>query len=628
MATAGIKQRAAGAAVTGSATAGAAVLIAAGWILKHTWRRMLPAYWAATAWLAAVASGWLDLSGWWEWGTVAVAVLIAAGWRTHSGWIRCYRAVITGTLGLWALLADPLTHGPSIPILAIVTPLLGWPWWRHLRDVVEPDPEPEVDRTDEWVQRWRTEVIGHGVCKNTLLTVAKTVRAGVIEATIRLLPGTKIGEVVKTGSAVETCLDLPEGSVGWRRTGRAAKLQLVIVERSYIQLPVRYPGPTYRDGRFQIITYADGTPCTWIHQQEGSGTLNGLIVGSSNAGKSRALGVIIDNLLHAGVMVVVCDPQNGQSLPKWRDTAGEYHNGVTATKDLIRRLHAEVMERSSRLAAEGIDAYDQADPKIIALGIRQLAVIIDECHLVLTMSSEDRQIVEMLEEIMAICRKTGVSVILATQLPQMKSLGGSIRIRDAAVAGNALILRLSNRGSGTTVLPDDFIGDPFSIPIEIEIGGKKLKTAGSGYSRAAERIGMLGRVPFLDEAAASARHVRRPIRWIVDQPEQAEQPSTSGQQRRAAADAPRETFGSAAAAVADRLSAFGVHPSPPPQKPTSTKEWIRARLRISPQTANALLDRPDCPVRPAQLRAVLAELRESGDIRQPSGSGTPWQVTS
>jgi hypothetical protein len=625
MATDGIKQQAAGAVVTGTANAGATVLIAAGWVLKRTWRRMLPAYWAAGTWLSAATFAWLDLPGWCGLIAAAVAMLVAAGWRTHSGWIRCYRATVAGALGLWAVVADPLSRGWAIQTLALATLVLGWPWWRHLRDVVEPDP-PEVDHTDEWVRRWQIKVIGHGVCKNTALIVAKTVRAGVTEATIRLLPGTKIGEVVKTGSAVETCLDLPEGSVGWRRTGRAAKLKLVIVERSYIHLPVPYPGPTYRDGRFQIITYADGTPGEWIHQQEGSGTLNGLIVGSSNAGKSRALGVIIDNLLHAGVMVVVCDPQNGQSLPKWRSTVGEYHDGVAAAKDLIRRLHPEVMERSSRLAAEGIDAYDPSDPKIIALGIRQLAVIIDECHLVLTMHRDDLPVVGMLEEIMAIDRKTGVSVILATQLPQMKSLGGSIRIRDAAVAGNALILRLSNRGSGTTVLPDDFIGDPFSIPMEIESGGKKLKTAGCGYSRAAERIGMLGRVPFLDEAAAAASHARRPVEWIVDQPDQ--QPAGGHQRPAPAASGHRESTGSAAADVANQLSAFGVHPSPPPQKPTSTKEWIRARLRISPQTANALLDRPDCPVRPAQLRAVLAELRQSGDIDQPGGSGTPWMVTS
>lgn len=623
----------AAAAGRGAGTAATALVVALVWMLKRTWRRMLPVYWATTAWVTAVVLDLLHVSIWAQLASAPVALLIAAGWRARSRWIRCYRATIVGALAGWALLADPLSSGPSIQVLALGILPIGWPWWRHIRDHQE--PEPEVDQTDEWVQRWRTDVIDNGVCKNTRLTVAKTVRSGVIEASIRLLPGAKIGEVVKTGPSVETCLDLPEGSIGWRRTGRAAKLQLVIVERSYIQLPVEYHGPTYRDGRFEIITYADGTPGTWVHQRPKNGTYNGLIVGSTGAGKSRALGTICDNLLHAGVMLVICDPQNGQSLPAWRNAAGEYHSGIDPTRALIARLHAEVMERSARLSAEGVDAYDPQDPRILSLGIRQLAVIIDECHLVLIMSSskEERRVVEMVEEIMSTGRKAGVSVILATQLPQMRSLGGSIRIRDAAVAGNALILRLSNRGSGTTILPDDFVGDPFAIPAEIELGGKKLTTAGTGYSRATDRIGMLGRVPLLNEESAAARHTRRPVSWLVDQPTAA-----ATQVRPATVD----TNGArpvSVTATADRLAeAFGVAPasrptvlhraSAMPTRPTSTKEWIRARLRIAPQTARALLDRPDCPVSQPQLYAALAELDRSGHIEQPAGRGTPWQVTS
>src|SRR5207237_10442640 len=104
-------------------------------------------------------------------------------------------------------------------------------------------------------------------------------------------------------------------------------------------------------------------------------------------------------------------------------------------------------------------------------------------------------IVDLAEQAGKTCRKTGVCSVLATQLAQMKYLGGSVRLRDALVAGNALILRLANRGSGTTILPYDFVGDPFAAQPEID--GKT--TAGMGYLRTSARVGMLCRVPHLDD---------------------------------------------------------------------------------------------------------------------------------
>jgi hypothetical protein len=257
-----------------------------------------------------------------------------------------------------------------------------------------------------------------------------------------------------------------------------------------------------------------------------------------------------------------------------------------------------------------------------ALGLKPMMAIIDECQLVLVPNTP---LVTLVEQAAETVRKTGAGLILATQLPQMRSLGGSVRLRDALIAGNALVLRLSNRGSGSTILPDDFVGDPFAIPQEID----GMITAGMGYLRHTPKLGMLSRVPAMDEAAAAAAAPRVPVVWQVDPVD----PATPIVAR---PGQPANPGGSGAGMSAgDRLrAAFGVKPKtakttpPEPATPMSTPEWVLACLRRGPTSAQALLDRPDCPVNSAQLYAVLTSLRDAGRITPPAQRGGPYTIAS
>ncbi|WP_033774675.1 FtsK/SpoIIIE domain-containing protein, partial [Salinispora mooreana] len=284
--------------------------------------------------------------------------------------------------------------------------------------------------------------------------------------------------------------------------------RVILVEQSAITGGVPWNGPTYNAGRFEIARFSDGSAGDWVVSRPNFGVLGGLVVGSSGSGKSRALGVLIANLLAGGVQVAVGDPQNGQSLPAWKGTV-EYHSGVEATGLLTRRFHAEVERRSQLLADAGVDAFDANDPRVRALGLLPLVVVIDECQLLLVPNTP---IVALAVQAAETMRKTGCGLVLATQLPQLRALGGSQPLRDALVAGNALILRVSNRGSGSTILPDDFVGDPFGLPREFEDG---TTTAGMGFLRHSHRVGMVCRVPHLDETAAAAAAPRVPVRWNV-----------------------------------------------------------------------------------------------------------------
>ncbi|WP_433121966.1 ATP-binding protein [Micromonospora sp. CA-246542] len=614
---------------------------AVAWLIKRSWRRLLPAYWVAAELAVAWVAGPLGLS-WQTVGILALAIAAtAACWQARSRTVRAWRAAIAVVLG-GAAVATVAGGGTSAmaahPTLTIAVPtalgaVLGWPWWHHLRHLAPPPPpEPVVidepvdvldPLTVHWERRWQNEVVGQGVCAGTTLVKAVEPRPGITEALVRLAPGTKPGPLFKSGVDVEVALDLNEGAVGWRSTGKRAWLRVVLVENSYIATGVPWTGPTYNNGRFEIARFADGSPGDWVVSRPKYGVLGGLVVGSTGAGKSRALGALIANLLDGGVQVAVGDPQNGQSLPAWRE-AVEYHPGIEKTTLLTRRAHAEIMRRSQLLADAGVEAFDANDPRVKALGLSPFVVIIDECQLILIPNTP---IVALAEQAAETMRKTGFGIVLATQLPQMKSLGGSVRLRDALVAGNALILRLSNRGSGTTILPDDFVGDPFALQPEID----GQSTAGMGYLRHSNRVGMLCRVPNLDEVAAAAAAPRVPVRWNVPEVDPKSPIVLPG--HRAPARAATTAGGGSAV---DRLrAAFGAGGGRRTTTavveqvaPLTPAEWVLACLRRGPASAQALLDRPDCPVNQSQLYALLGRLKDAGRITPPAQRGGPFTISA
>jgi hypothetical protein len=614
---------------------------AVAWLVKRSWRRLLPFYWVTAELAVSWVSGPLGLS----WQSVAILALgitaTAAGWRARSRSVRAWRAAVAVVLGTCAV-TTVAAGGPAAlaahPTATIAVPtllgaVLGWPWWYQLRQQparTEPDPAPVVleeapavdPLTAHWQRRWEYEVLAAKVCEGTTLVQAVEPRPGVTEALVRLAPGTKPGPLVKTGPDVEVALDLDEGAVGWRSTGKRAWLRVIFVERSYIADGVPWTGPTYANGRCEIARFSDGSPGHWVVTRPGFGVLGGLIVGSMGAGKSRALGTLIANLLAAGVQIAVGDPQNGQSLPAWKD-AVEYHPGVEATTLLGRRFHAEVMRRSKLLADAGVEAFDENDPRVKALGLRMFVVVIDECQLVLIPNTP---IVAVFEQAAETMRKTGCGLVLATQLPQMRSLGGSVRLRDALVAGNAFVLRISNRGSGSTILPDDFVGDPFALPAEID--GKT--TAGMGYLRNSNRVGMICRVPNLDEATVAATSPRVPVRWTVPAVDPASPIVLPG--HRAAATAGKATTATGGGSAVDRLRAAftggGRKPTTVVEQvaPLTPADWVLACLRRGPASAQALLDRPDCPVEQSQLYALLGRLKDTGRITPPAQRGGPFTI--
>ena len=143
--------------------------------------------------------------------------------------------------------------------------------------------------------------------------------------------------------------------------------------------------------------------------------------------------------------------------------------------------------------------------------------------------------------------------------------------------------------------------------------------------RDGSRMGMLARVPHLDEASAAMRYTSTPAKWLTPPIEVDDDllPIAPGKTARGRKPTGGDVEGDGEPSGAgDRLlAAFGV--TAPTR--TTAKEWIMARLAVAPQTAVALLDRPDCPVKKPQLYAALNQLVDDGKLVEPRKGGY-WEV--
>lgn len=599
--------------LTGALTA---LIVAISWIIQKTWRRILPAYWAITVILTA----WLCIVFHIPTETVILVsvgiVLTASGWKARSTPVRAYRATVATIMCSLTVLIVAMRDLNSHTTIAVFVPCLmativGWPWWHHLRTMVV-DESFQIDEslTEKWSETWRT-VIEPEVLPKTSLMEAYSPRDGVVEAKIRLRIGANRNGVLRSGSDLETALFLNTGTVGWKPTGKTAILRLIMVEKSYIAKGVPWRGPTYNGGKIQLAEFADGTPGIWTAYRPGYGCLNGLVIGSTGSGKTRALGILIANLVSANWSVIIGDCQNGQSLTKWRGAVSEYHSGPIEARNLLFRLFAEAMHRSKLLSEHGIDTYDEDDPIVQELGLEKIVAIIDECQLI--MSRKDKKLLQIVEAVVSICRKVGISLIFATQLPQLSGLAGSMAIRDALVAGNTFAMRLSNKGSGDTILPSGFVGDPFDIPAEQD----GMVTAGMGYLRNAPEQGMLCRTPLMDEKAVAATLVARDVNWHVE-PHCPDDEKTQGR---------ASGGGTSGSNASDRMrERFGLDNTPKRIEPKNAREWVLDRLREAPMGAKALIARTDCPVNQAQIYTLLAQLVDAGSILKPEIRGGQYTI--
>ncbi|MFD5433738.1 transfer protein [Kitasatospora sp. NPDC127067] len=192
-------------------------------------------------------------------------------------------------------------------------------------------------------------------------------------------------------------------------------------------------------GWLTVGRYHDGQPAQIRLYVPGSGAQRGALFGTTGAGKSRALQLILAAEKRSGIVSWLADLKGGQSVP---EAAGQVDWRVTTQEGLLAMLQAAVRvaeERMRRYAAMGRSSFiiNRPDPL--------LSVRIDEANRALEKGAPYRdKVAALIKELGRTGRSVGVGISIAAQASHVDELGGSDTLRGMLKEGETILLRWSS----------------------------------------------------------------------------------------------------------------------------------------------------------------------------------------
>jgi hypothetical protein len=420
-------------------------------------------------------------------GGLGAAALLILCTRHLSGFgRRWFDAAAFLTLG-WLPALAAFGFGAPVPaLLAITVTAASGAWIKHYRArPQEPQPEPEPEVTGDraiWERlaakrRW----VGTLGDREDFPGGRKyEIRLDGVE--------THIGQVMNEPRALASAFDRSRTEVYAEPHPTAVESRgiLTILKSGTLEHLREWDGSGFgENGIARIGRFADGKPVrirAWVPKD---GARHGLIAGTSGAGKSELLNLLLWLAITSEVPVVpvILDPQNGQSLPQWKGKV-PYASGIQECVRMVRGLNAGMMDRSRRLAsmtwdddghkAKGMEFFDAR-----MTGLPIVMAIIDEAPLLLGGDGNAKLAAEMARltaDDAKLGRKAGVSKWLVTQVPSLAELGGDQALRSMLVGGNVVSLRTGDAVSAGMV---GLQADPAALPKYFPDGEP---TQGIGYA--------------------------------------------------------------------------------------------------------------------------------------------------
>lgn len=195
-----------------------------------------------------------------------------------------------------------------------------------------------------------------------------------------------------------------------------------------------------RGGRITAGRYYDGAPFRVRLFDPRTGNAQRLVIfGTTGAGKSRSLQLVLAACKRNGVVVHLADLKEGQSVP---EAAGNVATRVTTAHEallLLRALVAEAERRMREYGRMGRSGFLIGRPDPLVYGV------IDEANRLLEKGAPFREEAAMLiKELGRTGRSVGVGIILAAQAGHLQELGGSDTLRAMLKEGEVILLRWSS----------------------------------------------------------------------------------------------------------------------------------------------------------------------------------------
>jgi S-DNA-T family DNA segregation ATPase FtsK/SpoIIIE len=394
--------------------------------------------------------------------------------RAEQLYALCCCAAGTAWLGLAAagLTGHRIVDVAGVLAWAVTAAL--WLREHRVRDVPE-QPQPDGTLRELWEQRVACK---GGALPGSTLGTETPVPNG-IATTIALAPGSQSTEdATQATRKVGSALQKPTGNVVIEPTpaGEHHLARMLVLRSNPLHEVQSWPGPQLdtTTGLAPAGVYVDGVigKCRWFDE---GGAKSWLVAGAPGSGKSRFLDATLATACHSGIVHTwLGDGQHGQSIPDWLDSPGI---GWAATEDdeIWRMVFSaqQIMDARSRYLAEieWTDSKGRArkglknfDPKLS--GMPYLQLVIDEAGFLIGRRPE---LVKPLKELAQAGRKNGIRLVLATQVPSVIELGGSIELR-SFVSGNVICFKTNDRVSGGMAFAGSLDVDPSSLPTETPDG--------------------------------------------------------------------------------------------------------------------------------------------------------------
>lgn len=205
-------------------------------------------------------------------------------------------------------------------------------------------------------------------------------------------------------------------------------------------VPARPEDLVMHRGRIVVGRYYDGARAYLrLHDPRTGNAQRVVIFGTTGAGKSRSLQLVLAACKRNGVVVHLADLKEGQSVP---EAAGNVATRVTTLEEailLLRALVAEAKDRMRRYGEMGRSGFILGKPDPLVYGV------IDEANRLLDKSSPYRDEAALLiKELGRTGRSVGVGVIIAAQASHLEELGGNDTLRAMLKEGEVVLLRWSS----------------------------------------------------------------------------------------------------------------------------------------------------------------------------------------
>lgn len=394
-------------------------------------------------------------------------------------------ALSATTTGGGLLTAMAATGGVQVGDSPFPGLLLAWGlghgiyWWRRGKRTAAP-----VSDLSAQMQAWQDNVAGpDGSLPGSKLVNVVTTDYG--WTGVIVLKKGNYRRAVSAVNDIAADLDLPEEMLQVEKAmGKSARRAIIAVfDRNPLQATLDFPGPQILDtetGRAQVGIFYDGEPAQYAFWKP-SGPVHTVVYGATDGGKSRFLDMLLGTERHNGIVSFVCDPQGGQSLPRWREAVDWYEDTALGGLAMLHEVRKIMYERSARYSMmewtdhkgrklRGRDHFVVGDPDPL------ISVTIDEAHRVLNLAGGPALVLELIQ----MARKCGIKMRLVFQGPKANMFGSgpeSTDIREQAQSGNTVMFRTASTLTDSIGLPGWDV-NPSQLPM---YWPDKTSTAGLGY---------------------------------------------------------------------------------------------------------------------------------------------------